>query len=524
VLDPASSTFKSGQNITVGAARLAFAVQRWRDADEATFSTRTAGTGDEKRAAYNTAEIAAEDAAALVLLLAPKPIRMACRTVVWPTSRMAVVGRSIGVRYRDPQPPTDLEGEVGMLSADDIARTVFFADAEHHSIVSPRTALHLRARMMCHLIFSDSLVVTDSQVLHNEVFRELISDPDFAMPARQLFESGTVVVARRRGHSFVDIAKEHAARVVENMPPIKYAEDLDELTAEHVLEWDLADVQNDFKMRSLLRLADLIDEDPSASFPRSAHEWIQNSEVLNYATFRQWLRGRPEAAAAHLLDDLVGFEYRMTIPSVLSLFAADSTEPGSALSYVRLESPAEDDIEATFGPLPVWILRPEVLTRLPLEAILEAKQLDCRREISNQLERLQVERAVEADRLTGAFEELFTRLGTAAIDYAEGKPGAALRELRQQPVAFRLKATREAIFTQSATLSVDVFASGVPAEVSLLCQLLFFARSMYSARTNDVAARKQQVETMRKIRAMSVEPENRLIQRTVLPVRESLLS
>ncbi|WP_406051342.1 hypothetical protein [Kribbella sp. NBC_00889] len=395
-------------------------------------------------------------------------------------------------------------------------RSTYFTQSEPHDAGSPKTAPRLRACLMLHLLFAPRLVVGDSQALNNSAFRALVQKPrgtvSLTSDIRPLLADGDLVIAKRSGRTFAEIRAGQADRGVHGVPRAKYAALLDDVAKAHAWEWDEPMVAEEFKANSLIRLSEAITGSTADRSELSrVRSWIKDQGQLNYNELRKHLVGFSGRTSA-LVDELVGIEYRLSLPNALQLPTADSsTGKSSPFGYVSLEEPTQ------VGEIGCWVLRPEALAKLPVAAVQAAAQLQASKEVKEQLARIEVGAHPDLEKLVWAFEELIRRLELSAIEMAEGGDAAALKEISRRPARLRWwRAMRYTAVDAGVCFGVDVL-SGVPGRWSMLVQLISLGAS-WRKDIND--ARKARRVAEHAAAGRQVEARRRgagLLKRLVLP-------
>ncbi|MEV5962336.1 hypothetical protein AB0L70_11275 [Kribbella sp. NPDC051952] len=399
------------------------------------------------------------------------------------------------------------------------ARAVYFSQVEPHDPGSLKRAVDLRASLLLHLIFTPRIVIGDAQVLNNPVFRSLLSGPT-GEPAQDsevasLLAGGELVIAKRAGLTLEQIQTDHEARRVHGVPPREYARFLDSVATPHLWEWDEDDVAEQFKSNAVRRLDEALAEDASGDL-RAARDWVASREQLRYHDLRQHLTSYDERTAA-VVDQLVGIEYSLSLPSALQTPMADSsTSRCSPFTYLSLDDQLE---QSQVRELPCWILRPEALAKLPVAAVREAAQLQASREVKAQLGRIEVGLEPDVAKFQAGLVELVERLEASALDFAVGRDAEALAELRDRPAKLRLwKSARNTAAITLTCLGIDVFTGGIPSSLSLLAQLVTFGASVKQEITDDRARERAADNRRRELRINSDRSAEGIVKRIVLPI------
>lgn len=404
------------------------------------------------------------------------------------------------------------------------ARAVYFAEGEHHDAGSPKGPEALRASLLLHLLFAPKVVIGDSQALNNPTFRALVSDPhgeplesgDIA----SLLIEGDLVVARRAGRSFEEVQAGHVDRGVHDVPPLRYARFLDAVANPQEWAWEERAVAEAFKANTAQRL-----EEAGAggdSTVAAVRDWILSRDQLLYAELRQYLQEFAPPVRS-FVDELAGVEYRMSLPNALQLPTADSaTSRSSPLAYLSLD----DELQRTpVAEFPCWVLRPDVLAKLPVAAVRHVAELDASREVKAQLGRMEVGVEPDVMQFVGALEELVNNLESAALQFTEGKDTDALIHIRQQATRLRLwKAPAPTVASTLLCLGWEIRVDNAPNLLAVVGQMLVFGWAVQQdvARAREKARRKERewVSLEERLRAAQIRTTDGVINRILLPSDE----
>ena len=275
-----------------------------------------------------------------------------------------------------PEPPYDGE-------------SVYLADAEPHLPEPFRAAADLRARVILHVLFADKLVLGDSQSLNNPYFRELLTTEsgrpyDLAV----LIHDGFLRIARRNNYSsFLAIRNQHKGENVKNVPSPQYAEWLDEITQDHLIQYDGNKVAARFKSGVLELLAkELARSDGlQKTVLREAQKWAKEQDPLKYNDVRNWQAKYPDRTTAALLalrivEERTSLSYRSALPITLHAAVADRR------SVLGLELRNRTDLAEL--RLPPTLLSVSALSEVPIEVIQETLLLPSRQVALRELARI----------------------------------------------------------------------------------------------------------------------------------------
>ncbi len=304
---------------------------------------------------------------------------------------------------------------------------VYLADAEPHLPEPFRAAADLRARVVLHVLFADSLVLGDSQSLNNPYLRHLLTtDAIRPRDLAALLRDGYLRVARRSSvPSFLDIRNNHAERGVDHVPSPEYAEWLDEITNDHLVRYDGTEVTARFKsgLCTLLeREAEGCDGLQHAVL-RQARDWVQAQDNLLYKGVRDWQNAYPDRSTAVLLalrivEECTSSAYRSALPSALNAAVADRR---SVLGVGLHDRTGIAELR-----LPATLLSVSALSEVPVEVIQETLLLQSRQTALRELARIRHERTSGSGLLEAVtdFTETFHEL---AVQHASPTAQAALR-------------------------------------------------------------------------------------------------
>ncbi|MFC5723993.1 hypothetical protein ACFP1Z_27885 [Streptomyces gamaensis] len=276
------------------------------------------------------------------------------------------------------------------------AETIYLSDVDPHSSAPIHRVADLRARLLLHVLFADSLLIGDSQSLNNPFFRALVCTeearrvewpagtsplPDLA----PLLRDGRMRVALRAGPGLRAIREQHEQQRVDNVPSRDYVEWLDGLTAGHVTVYDPGAVTAAFTSG----LLDRVDaglrraEGAERAVLESVRQWSAEQDALGYKALRDWISGH-EAGPAEILvwgavDEWAGESYRQALPGVLGCgLAAPRDEPD------RIPAGRTRRVLERAG-LPAVVLDSVLLSQLPVEVLLEAVAQPARNSLVRQL-------------------------------------------------------------------------------------------------------------------------------------------
>lgn len=400
--------------------------------------------------------------------------------------------------------------------------SVLLVDAEHHSPYASRSAAELRAAALLHLLFSERLVVTDSQALNNSFLRDLVTGIDPELGLQPLLHDGLIKIALRSGSTFSEVTENQKRRGVQSTPSLAYAATLDDLSEETRLRWDLTEVQNAFREGALSRLAD-VKNGPfaEAAAAEQSYEWISGRKVLNFADFQDWV------AKSHITQEgriavtvLVGLEYRMTLPRVLGLDAAEATDPSNPTAYFDL---GQEQLRP-LANIPVQCLRPNILARIPTEVFLAARHNPSIREVKRQMLFAQTDdRRFSESTLTSAIRTIAGTLDAAATLHVLGRDQEAAQVAGGPQSSMRVRIGKPGVLGNGLLLFDLVHGAESISGWHGFLSLVLAASGIYGDSLADRRARRrQEVEALREFSA-GLDPGSRLwvkerhLSRAVVP-------
>lgn len=270
---------------------------------------------------------------------------------------------------------------------------VYLSDVEIHRQSPIASAEDLRARVLFHVLLSDTLLVGDSQSLNTPLFRALVSAQETDGQAVRsdlapLLVSGRIRVACRDGEPLTAVRDAQDLRQVENVPGAAYAELMDGMTRAHAVAYRLEAVSAAFKTGVLRLLEELTRnaEGETRATTEAALEFVTAQEPLYFKAFKDWKEfyrtrssGSPEVVlAVAAVDRAVGESYRQALPYVLG---AGTAAPRS----VELPATAAHRTVLERTTLPAGMLDGFLLGRLPVEVLLEAVEQPSRNVLVRQL-------------------------------------------------------------------------------------------------------------------------------------------
>ncbi|MGV9559434.1 hypothetical protein [Streptomyces sp. NPDC003522] len=300
---------------------------------------------------------------------------------------------------------------------------VYLSDVEIHRQSPIASAQDLRARVLFHVLLSDTLLVGDSQSLNTPLFRALVS-PDEAdgqavrSDLAPLLDSGRIRVACRDGQTLAAVRDAQGLRQVEHVPSASYAELMDRMTHARAVPYSLDAVSAAFTS-GVIRLLEEQARNAAGETRRTveaALEFVRGQEPLYFKALRDWEEsfrtgssGSTEVVLAlAAVDRAAGESYRQALPHVLGAGTAAprSVEPPAAATRTVLERVT----------LPAGVLDSFLLGRLPVEAFLEAVEQPSRGVLVHQLGLLRrggqpdLSQLVEAmDEFSAWMQEAFVR-------------------------------------------------------------------------------------------------------------------
>lgn len=300
---------------------------------------------------------------------------------------------------------------------------VYLSDVEIHRQSPIASAEDLRARVLFHVLLSDTLLVGDSQSLNTPLFRALMSSHEADGQAVRsdlapLLGSGRIRVACRDGQTLTTVRDAQKLRQVEHVPSAAYAELMDRMTHAHAVAYRLDAVSAAFKS-GVIRLLEEQTRNAGGETRRTVEAalgFVRGQEPLYFKALRDWEEsfrtgssGSTEVVlAVAAVDRAAGESYRQALPHVLGAGTAAprSVElPGAAATRTVLERTT----------LPASILDGFLLGRLPVEVFLEATEQPSRSVLVRQLGLLRRGSQPDLSQLVEAMAEFSTWMQEAFI-------------------------------------------------------------------------------------------------------------
>ncbi|MET4921412.1 hypothetical protein P3L51_03375 [Streptomyces sp. PSRA5] len=269
---------------------------------------------------------------------------------------------------------------------------IYLSDVEIHRQSPIASAEDLRARVLFHVLLSDTLFIGDAQSLNTPLFRALVSSHEADGHAVRsdlapLLGSGHIQVACRDGLTLTAVRDAQAVRQVEHAPDSAYAELMDGLTRAHAVTYRLDAVSAAFKS-GVIRLLEEQTRNAGGETGGTidaALDFVRGQEPLYFKALRDWeesFRRKSSGSTEIVLalaavDRAAGESYRQALPHVLGAGTAAprSVERPGAASRTVLER----------ATLPAGILDSFLLGRLPVEVFLEATEQQSRGVLVHQL-------------------------------------------------------------------------------------------------------------------------------------------
>ncbi len=300
---------------------------------------------------------------------------------------------------------------------------VYLSDVEIHRQSPIASAEDLRARVLFHVLLSDTLLVGDSQSLNTPLFRALVSSQEAVGHAVRsdlapLLDSGRIRVACRDGQTLTAVRDAQKLRQVEHVPSAAYAELLDRMTHAHTVTYRLDAVSAAFKS-GVIRLLEEQTQNATGetrATVEAALEFVRGQEPLYFKTIRDWEEsfrtgssGSTEVLLAlATVDRAAGESYRQALPHVLG---AGTAAPRSV--ELPATTAARTVLERT--TLSAGILDGFLLGRLPVEVFLEATEQPSRSVLVRQLGLLRRGSQPDLSQLVEAMAEFSTRMQEAFV-------------------------------------------------------------------------------------------------------------
>jgi hypothetical protein len=347
-----------------------------------------------------------------------------------------------------------------------VVERIYLSDVDPHASSPIARIGDLRARVVLHVLFADTLLIGDSQSLNNKYFRSLLSteeaeqvelehlfdhtaplaDPITAALATPLsdltplLDQGYIRVARRVGCTLRELRDVLAAKGVDNAAGPAYAAFLDDLTHAHAVDYDGVMVSAAFKAGVLLRVEAGVEArtGDARAVLHDLRDWAEEQRPLDYKALRDRLfgiRARFPAASADVLsaltsvDQWAGESYRQALPEVLDAGL------GSPCDVPDLLPERRSHRVLRLTGLPSAMLNEFLLSRLPVDVLLEALGQPARNALVGELSALRRGIAPDTALLGAAATEFATWMSAAftrTFAHTDDIAGAHLRAERNE--------------------------------------------------------------------------------------------
>ena len=276
-------------------------------------------------------------------------------------------------------------------------RMRYLTGTEHHRR-DPRGVRSLRAYLMFHQLFGQTLVTGDSQFNNNQNLRALVweEEPiDYGRPVRRdlaaLVEEGLLLpVVRSDLDSLMMVRRDHVERKVDSTPSIAYVEFVEGLLQGHRLSYDVKSTAKFFKARALEAFADRTAPGCKVLRPaitREVAQYIEEQDQLFYRSIRGWAgdevrKGVFTKRDYTIIDHVVGDCYQLNVPLTLgcdtdlALSVSARYLPfdvGIGNMSVPVKSAAAGSADTKFELSDTLVFSSDFLADLPAEVIVAVK-------------------------------------------------------------------------------------------------------------------------------------------------------
>jgi len=288
----------------------------------------------------------------------------------------------------------------------------------------------LRARILLHLLFTDRLVIPDSQILNNPHLRQMVSPHETAGPLPadldEFVVAGRLAIARR--DTMPSLAELHEWQVANRMPDLatpEYARLIDGLVGDQALTWSFEQVSTAFKAgaRAGLRAnLGITPEDDRVT--EQALRWVEGQDVLYYSEFLRWketVSGVLDGVAVDRVDRIITIAYGLSVPKALHLDSAAPAGADSPFEHLVLETEAASDRQAESDAVECFAINPFVLAQVPAEVIMAAVESDERQRIMAEFAKARDGGRPDWSVIADAFPELMTNLNIATLRHLQGE-------------------------------------------------------------------------------------------------------
>jgi hypothetical protein len=352
----------------------------------------------------------------------------------------------------------------------------------------------LRARILLHLLFTDRLVIPDSQILNNPHLRQLVSPHEAAGPLPadldEFVVAGRLAIARR--DTMPSLAELHEWQVANRMPDVatpEYARLIDGMVGDQALTWSFEQVSTAFKAGAVAGLRANLGISPEDDrVTEQALRWVERQDVLYYSEFLRWkenVSGVLDGVAVDRVDRIITIAYGLSVPKTLHLDSAAPAGADSPFEHLVLETEADSDRQAESDAVECFTINPFVLARVPAEVILAAVESDERQRIMAEFAKARGGDQPDWSVIANAFPELMTNLNIATLRHLQGEGmDRAVAELRSIRPRARLSWLLKRGGEQVADIVLDVATGGMSGVPSVIAHLSLFGFAVYTGRSD----------------------------------------
>ena len=344
---------------------------------------------------------------------------------------------------------------------------LYLTQADPHDVTPNRSPLprkRLRAYLMFHGMFFDSLMVGDSQFLNNAELRSLLwtgepnVGPDLPADLALLLDHKVLLPALRdNASSLHDVWRDLSERKVPQVGTERYARFIqDHLGDKGYITYQADAVSALFRDQVLaifasdnrrLRLKE--------SVRRAVYEYVAEQDTLYYIRLRQWMdsqlaHGRMEEHHRKKADLAVGAAYRHNVPAAIAGSLIDvPLSPRQFWTPIdiqlgrrrKLPETTSESLSLSTRPFAV---SPHVLARMPAETLLAIRDDPARRPVMKRLSEFRRTGEVDAEQLAGEVENFLLRAEQTAYAAARGDLRDLIKRRRRERRRANITVTRDA--------------------------------------------------------------------------------
>jgi hypothetical protein len=384
-----------------------------------------------------------------------------------------------------------------------------------------RAAL-LRARILLHVLFTDRLVIPDSDILNNHMLRGLVSvdesQPDVPADLGLLLKEGRIAIAARDTHgSLPELREWQLGRNMPDVPTREYAR-LVEWLVNSRLDWSFDGVSQGFKDSALSLLAIPIAPDLDGA-AKATIDWIHSQDVLYYSRFLEWKSAANlNPAGLQRVDRDLTFAYSLGIPRALHLdYAgpADSRSPARQVVLAPVDANRDLEAQDVVAPTDCFAINPLLLGMVPMEIILEIIEGPNRQRLLAEFAKVRLGAPPNWSAIGDSFLGMMDDLNVAAVDYFRHADMPRALDLIKE---IRPKARLRWLAVPGAEAAADVILNvslGAVSQLTAAVELALFGCAVYvaghEARKSSVVRQRDERSRRRNFSAQNLRPDERVV-------------